>query len=379
MTRTADAVVIGAGVTGLSVALHLAEAGLRPVVVDRSGIAAGASGVQPGGVRQQWSTPLTCGLAREGAAFYRGLADRLETRSPVRFDACGYLFVAHSSARLEELTRSVAMQNALGVPSRIVTAAGAADLVPGLNAGTLTGASWCAEDGYVDRPQAAVEAFAAAAIARGAQLEVAEVVSLEQVEDDWNLTLRDGSALSAPHVVLAAAHDSPSLVRHLGLELPIEREERHLFFSTPVQERLLEPLVVSSERSFAAKQLADGRILASDLAAAGEPDSERQRWLGRVKSVIEELLPRLSFSSFALLVTGTYDVTPDNQPILGPVDGLPGLHLAAGLSGHGFMLAPAVGSRVAGSVLGEPPDDALQQLSYTRFAGELLHREAATV
>jgi sarcosine oxidase subunit beta len=379
MTRTADAVVIGAGVTGLSVALHLAEAGRRPVVVERRGVAAGASGVQPGGVRQQWSTPLSCTLAREGATFYRDLADRLETTSPVRFDACGYLFVAHGSPRLDELTRSVAMQNAIGIPSRIVTAADAAELVPGLDASRLAGASWCAEDGYVDRPQAAVEAFAVTAIARGAQLEIGEVVSLEQVGDDWHVTLCDGSTLSAPDVVVAAAHDSRSLVSDLGLDLPIEREERHLFFSNPVRERLLEPLVVSSERSFAAKQLADGRILASDLAAAGEPEGARRQWLGRIRSVFDELLPRLSFSSFALLVTGTYDVTPDNQPILGTVDGLPGLHLAVGLSGHGFMLAPAVGKRVAESVLGHAPDDVLQQLSYARFAGELLHREAATV
>jgi glycine/D-amino acid oxidase-like deaminating enzyme len=347
--------------------------------VDRRGIAAGASGVQPGGVRQQWSTPLTCTLAREGMTFYRDLADRLETTLPVRFDACGYLFVAHSDEKLDELTRSVEMQNAIGIPSRVVTAADAAELVPGLDASGLAGGSWCPDDGYVDRPQAAVEAFAAAAIARGAQLEIGEVVSLQQVGDDWHVTLQDGSMLTAPHVVVAAAHDSGSLVRSLGLELPIEREERHLFFANPVRERLLEPLVVSAERSFAAKQLADGRILASDLAAAGRPETERQHWLSRIRSVIDELLPRLSFSSFALLVTGTYDVTPDNQPILGAVDGLPGLHLAAGFSGHGFMLAPAVGRRIAGSVLGHAPDDALQQLAYARFAGDLLHREAATV
>jgi sarcosine oxidase subunit beta len=380
MTRTADAVVIGAGVTGLSVALHLAEAGVPPVIVERQGIASGASGIQPGGVRQQWSTELSCVLAREGAAFYRDLGVRLETTTlPVRFDPCGYLFVAHTPAKLHELTQSVAMQNAIGVPSRIVGAVEAAELVPGLDPSGLAGASWCDEDGYVDRPQTAVEAFAVAAAVRGARLEIGDVVSLKQVGNDWQLTLRDGSSLWSPHVVVATGDSTAALVRDLGLDLPIEREERHLFFSNPVQERVLEPLVVSSERCFAAKQLADGRILASDLGAAGEPEVERQRWLGRIRSVIDELLPRLSFASFALLVTGTYDVTPDNQPILGTVDGLPGLHLAAGFSGHGFMLAPAVGRRIAGSVLGHAPDDALQQLSYARFAGDLLHREAATV
>ena len=68
----------------------------------------------------------------------------------------------------------------------------------------------------------------------------------------------------------------------------------------------------------------------------------------------DELLPRLSFGSFVLLVTGDYDVTPDNHPILGAVEGLPGLLVAAGFSGHGFMLAPAVGRRIADAVARRP-------------------------
>jgi sarcosine oxidase subunit beta len=125
--------------------------------------------------------------------------------------------------------------------------------------------------------------------------------------------------------------------------------------------------------------LADGRILASDLAASGDPESGRAGWLRHVRVVADELLPRLSFSSFALLVSGEYDVTPDNHPVLGPVDGLPGLQLAAGFSGHGFMLAPAVGRLIAGSVLGAPPGAALLQLSHSRFDRELQHREIAIV
>ncbi|HEV7640612.1 MAG TPA: FAD-binding oxidoreductase, partial [Gaiellaceae bacterium] len=119
--------------------------------------------------------------------------------------------------------------------------------------------------------------------------------------------------------------------------------------------------------------------LASDLSATGDAASGRSTWRERVSTVIDELLPVLGYVSFPLLVTGYYDVTPDNQPILGRIDGLPGLHMAAGFSGHGFMLAPAVGQRVAGSVLGSEPDDALVQLSFDRFQKGSLHRELETV
>src|SRR5690348_2570514 len=129
-----DVAVVGAGITGLSVARHLRERGLRALVLERSGVAAGATGVQPGGVRQQWGTAVNCRLARESVAFWRGVDG---------FRACGYLFVAHSQATLQRLEANVAVQHAAGVPSRIVTADEAADLVPGLAADGLAGAAWC--------------------------------------------------------------------------------------------------------------------------------------------------------------------------------------------------------------------------------------------
>ncbi|MCW2963092.1 MAG: FAD-binding oxidoreductase [Actinomycetia bacterium] len=377
--RHSDVVVIGAGITGLSVALHLAEAGIKPLVLEREGVAAGASGVQPGGVRQQWSTPLNCRLARESAAFFADLPSRLDSTLPLGFSQCGYAFLAHSEERLAQLADAVLIQNAAGVPSTLLSPDEAAATVTGLATDGLAGASWCGEDGYFDRPQSVVEAFAQAAWARGAELQVADVVSISPDGDGWTLTLRDGSSIVTERVVLAAGCDTAALAATAGIDLPIEREARHLFYSEPIADRILEPLVVAPERHFAAKQLADGRILASDLAATGDPDAGRAEWLGHVRRVATDLLPRLTYVSFSISVTGFYDVTPDNQPVLGSVDGLPGLYLAAGFSGHGFMLAPAVGRRIAEAVLGGVADDALEEFSYARFARGALQRELVTV
>jgi sarcosine oxidase subunit beta len=340
--RPLDVAIVGAGVVGLAIARELSRRGARVAVFERTGIGAGASGVQPGGVRQQWGTPIACRLARESAEFYVEADEQLDSLVPLGFRRCGYLFLAHSEETLVRLTANVAVQRGEGIPARIVSPDEAATLAPGLAVEAIRGAAWCAEDGYFDRPQGVVEAFA-----RGLDVRIKEVRSTDELE--------------AGTVVVAAGVDTPLLVPGL----PIERDDRYLFYSAPVRERLLEPLVVSAERRFAAKQLGDGRVLASDLGARGD-ESQRERWHANVRARIEELLPRLTYVSFEVLVRGEYDVTPDHQPLLGQVGD--GVYIAAGFSGHGFMIAPAVARILADAILEGRHDDALSVLDVARFA-----------
>ena len=375
------AVVVGAGVIGLSVAWHLRQLGVEPVVVlERTGVGAEASGVQPGGVRQQWSTRISCELAIESVGFYRELDRRLRPAAQPRLEECGYLFVADTEDELARFDVGVRLQNALGIRSRIVDADEAAAIVPGLRTEGVAGAAYCAEDGYFDKPQAVVEGFAEAAQRQGATLEIGEAAALEPRADDrWTVSLAAGRSIVARHVVVAAGYGSPALLRTAGIDLPISKQARYLFFSEPIVERLLDPLVVASERRFAAKQLADGRVLASDLGADGDPESGRRHWRENVAAGIRSLLPLLEFVSFPMLVEGFYDVTPDHQPILGAVGGRAGLWLAAGFSGHGFMIAPAIGRRIADAVAGRGVDAALTELSLERFSGQELAHELQIV
>jgi sarcosine oxidase subunit beta len=345
MSPRPDVVVVGAGIVGLSIAFQLEEAGASVTVVDRAGVGAGASGLQPGGVRQQWGTSTNCLLVQESLRFYANAVERLQMRVDPCFRRCGYLFLAHTERALAGLRANVALQNGLGVPSRIVSAAEATELAPGLDMTTVVGGAWCDEDGYFDRPQAIVEALGARF-----EVELAEVSDLDE--------------LSADAVVVAAGVDTPRLLP----ELPIRAEPRSLFFSERIHERLLEPLVVSVEKGFAAKQLADGRLLASDLRAGSRAN---------VRRGFEQLLPRLVYVGLPTVVEGLYDVTPDHQPILGQVRDR--VWVAAGFSGRGFMQAPAVGRIVAASVLGAGSDPALAVFDAGRFAEGRLVPEPSVV
>lgn len=362
-----EIVVVGAGITGLSVAWHLLERGLGDVVVyDREGVGAGASGVQPGGVRQQWGTPVNCVMARDSLRFYLELRERLDARVDPGFRACGYLFLAHSDEALVRLAANVELQRGLAIPSSLLEPAAAAEVAPELDPDAIVGASFCPEDGYFDRPQSVVEAFAAAVTARGGEIRHAGVEAIAGDGGGWVVHLGEGD-VRADRVVVAAAADSVGLLAPLGVELPIEPEDRHLFFSDPLAERLLEPLIVSPERRFAAKQLADGRLLASDLSANGDADADRERWRRHVRTNVEEVLPRLVFVPLPQLVTGVYDVTPDHQALLGAIPGHDGLFVAAGFSGHGFMMAPEVGRGLAALVAGEEPGAHFSALAPDRF------------
>jgi sarcosine oxidase subunit beta len=376
---TADVAVVGAGITGLSVAWHLTQRGLSVAVFDGRGIGSGATAIQPGGVRQQWATEVACKMAREAFAFYGGIAERLQPAVDPGMTACGYLFVAQGEAELAAQRERLALQNSLGIPSREVTPAEAGALVEGLDADHIVGGVWCDQDGYFDRPLAVVGAFHEAAARAGARFHDAHVEALSRDGDGWLLGLRGGRSARAGTVVVAAAWDTPALLSPLGVALPIEREPKYLFYSDPIRERLLEPLVIAPERHFAAKQLADGSVLASDLGAGSRPGENRETWHSNVRRAITDLLPILEYVSFPVMVEGFYDVTPDRQPVLGPLDGLDGLFVAAGLNGRGLMMAPTIGRVIADGVVNGAMDAWVDALRASRFDDGVLTPELQVV
>jgi glycine/D-amino acid oxidase-like deaminating enzyme len=191
--------------------------------------------------------------------------------------------------------------------------------------------------------------------------------------------LRSGVSAGAGAVAVAAAWDSPTLLAPLGVDLPIAKEPKYLFYSQPIRERLLEPLVISHERRFAAKQLADGSVLASDLAAGSRPEEAKALWHSNVRRAITALLPILEYVSFPVLVEGFYDTTPDHQPVLGALDGHENLFIAAGLNGRGLMMAPTIGRVIADRIVSDTMEEAMMPLAASRFSGGTLTPEKQVV
>jgi sarcosine oxidase subunit beta len=367
--QTADVAIIGGGVIGCSIAYHLARLGVtRGVVFERKHVASGATGLCPGGIRQQFERDAECRLARRSMRFFEQANQLLEPEFPFFLERSGYLFLAESEALLSRFRQNVAMQNRVGVPSRVVTPAEIAEIVPCLVRDGILGGAFCAEDAFLEDCDGFTHSLMGRAREKGFQLKLEEVTNLKQEGLAWRIETTTGSWL-AKQVVVAGGTDSPSLAAYVGVHLPITVERRRLAYTERCEGELLHPLVVALERGFASKQLRNGVFYIGWLGETAESDD--LAFTEQALTIGATLLPLMATLPVRRVITGYYDSTPDHRPILGGVSGLDGFYLATGFSGHGFMLAPAVGEIMAGLIAGSTSDPLLQEFSVQRFTASI--------
>lgn len=363
--KGAEIAVIGGGVIGCSIAYHLAQAGMTDVVLfEREAVGSGATSVAGGGIRQQFEGLADCLLARYSVRFYEQINDILEPEFPFEFERCGYLFLADSSAELERYRSNVEMQNGLGIPSRLLTPAEVSALVPDIETDGLTGGSFCPADGFLEDTHGVTHALARRAQERGAAIHIAEVTSLRRKGRSWQLSTAEG-LFEADRVIVAAGVDTVPLAAQIEIELPVVATPRRQVHTMPAEAGLMAPLVVSIERGFAGKQRRNGSFHIGWLAETTDADDATfaERALGAGAS----LLPALAEVPIRRVVRGIYDMTPDHRPILGPVLPDEGLYVAVGFSGHGYMIAPAVGAIIASCLTGKPIDLPIEAFAIDRF------------
>lgn len=364
--QTADVAIIGGGVIGCSIAYHLAQLGMTNVVVfERKRVASGATGICPGGIRQQFEGQAECILAQRSMRFFERVNEILEPEMPFVFERTGYLFVAESEERMARFRRNVEMQNRLGIPSEVLDSDQISAIVPVMVRDGIVGAAFCGEDGFLEDCDGVTNRLLRCARDRGVRLQLQGITSIEVKNGSWMLTT-ESEIWSVGKVVLAAGVDSAGIARWAGVELPIMAERRRLAYTEPWPEKVLPPLVVALDRSFAGKQLSNGVFYLGWLGETGNSDD--LTFVERALSGGATLFPVLAELPVRRVIAGHYDLTPDARPILGTVAGLDGLYIAAGFSGHGFMLAPAVGECLAKLVAGEAADPVLKDFSLTRFA-----------
>ncbi|MGA8891985.1 MAG: FAD-dependent oxidoreductase [Anaeromyxobacteraceae bacterium] len=367
LPERASVVIVGGGILGLSLAHALAERGVQGVVVlERSYLNAGASGRNGGGVRAQWSTPTMVRLGLRSLRLFRSFAG--ETGVNVWFRRGGYLFLAPDEAQVKRLERNLEVQRAQGMRTRILTPDEACEVVPELDRSRFTAASWNPDDGVVF-PWPFLWGYAAAAEARGAVVRTfTPVTGLEITDGLVRAVETPAGRIRCDTVVNACGAWSPEVARLAGVSLPNRPTRHEILVSGPLKP-WLGPLVSALGTGLYFSQSQRGEIvggMGDPAEPAGISHGSSLRFLARFSRALTEYVPATAALPVMRQWAGNYDVTPDNNPILGAAGPENFLQLS-GFVGHGFMMAPAVAEIMADWMTGREKDEILERFTLDRF------------
>jgi sarcosine oxidase, subunit beta len=365
----ADVIVVGAGIIGASCAYHLADAGLRVLVVDRNEAAAmGSTGLSAAGVRVQFVEPVNVALSFASILEYR----RFETRFGVDpgYRPVGYLLLVPESGWADHL-RGVEVQHAAGAPVEVLSCDEARRHVEFDPTG-LAGATFGPFDGVVD-PDSVTQAYLRAARERGAQVRFrCEVTAVERDGDGW-VVRAGGAALRAPTLVNAAGCWAGALGRLAGLEVPVEPVRRMIYLTAPLAGRRTSPLVVDTATGTYFRT--EGERILFGRSNPDEPPGLTVGmdwdWLEPTLEAATARFPWFADESLdpAASWYGYYEMTPDHNAVLGRHDQAPGWVDACGFSGHGVQQAPAVGVAIREEIVdGRSHTIDIDPLRGSRFA-----------
>lgn len=385
LPRTADVVVVGGGVHGASVAYHLARrrAG-RVVLVERKFLASGPTGRSSALVRRFYAMDFLTRTGNASAQRFQRWADDVGGGDP-GFRQVGILWLA-AEDRAANLRENVRRARGLGVKVDLLTPGELKALLPAINADDLAVAAYEPESGYAD---AASTTNALAASARELGATIVQHVPVEALLVAGNRVTgvrTAGGDIQAPTVVVCAGLWAPGLLAPLGITVPIAPTRHQMcFFRRPPGFETHPGIIDRPSGTYMRPET--GNLTIVGLSAYREvvdPDQYNEgadaQEVMRNAELIANRFPVMEHGLSMGGYSGVYDVTPDHEPVLGPIPEYQGLHADFGWSGHGFKHSPAIGDIMAESVLeGRAAGWDLKPFRWSRFRdGDLLPPASST-
>lgn len=376
-SASTSAVIIGGGILGAVTLWELARAETPCILFESGRFGHESTGKSAAIVRMHYSNPQVVRMALRSREAFINLPELLDC--PPAYRRTGWIFLVDKHDR-ENAIANRQMQLAEGSQSIEVSLGDLQDYLPGVSPEGIDYALLEEDSGFAD-PFATTAAYISAARKLGAHAYEEAPVTEMLVENGAVTGVRvKGQTITCETVVLAAGAWSPALARTAGIELPIRlTREQDVIYETSPECPL--PLAVSMQvdRTYLRPLVEEGDSLL--LVGRGFPkpydyvETESCKWelddefVRDAQARVAARFPRLSNIRVRDGRVGLYSVTPDWHPLLGPVEGISGLHLATGGSGHCFKLGPAIGELVAGEILGTPASYAdVRDFRLERFA-----------
>ncbi|MET0425687.1 MAG: FAD-binding oxidoreductase [Actinoplanes sp.] len=369
MPESASVVIIGGGVVGLSCAYHLARAGVPDVVLlDSGALGSGSTSKAAGGVRAQFSDPVNIALGARGLETFGDFAARFDQE--IDFHRVGYLFLLSSPESVAAFEAGVALQNDLGLPSRMISAAEARRMSPLITDEGLLAAAYSPTDGHCT-PEAVVLGYATAARRAGATLHPNRAATGLEVRDGQVVAVGTAAGpIRTGAVICAAGAWSAEVGAWAGVHLPVTPLRRQILVTEPIPGLDPDtPFTIDFDTTFYFH--GEGRGL---LLGMSDPDEtpgfklhRSDTWLSRLGEIVGRRAPALADVGIASGWAGLYEMTPDHNALIGRDDQVPNFLYATGFSGHGFLMGPAVGEVMRDLYLDRPPFVDISGLSAARF------------
>lgn len=373
LPERADVVIVGGGVMGASAAFHLAEAGVDVVLIERSDLASGSTVKAAGGVRANFSDELNIALGKRSLAAFEAFSQR--PGQDIDLHQPGYLFVLTRPEDVALFTQSVALQNAMGVESRMLTPEQAKELSPYLNIDDVLAAAYSPRDGHCS-PESVVLGYAAGARRHGATVLTQTAVTGITVADGMITAVETSAGTIATSAVFDCAGAwSPEIARMVGLELPVVPHKREVLVTEPMS-GIPEDLAFTIDYATSFYFHREGAGLLMGFSDQTNPPgfdlSRSESFLEGLAELAMHRAPDVLDAGVRTGWAGLYEVTPDHNALLGEWHGVSRFLYATGFSGHGFLQGPAVGEILRDLYLGREPFIDVAPLRVERFEqGEL--------
>jgi sarcosine oxidase, subunit beta len=368
----AEVVIIGGGVMGTSAAFHLAEAGVTDVLLlEADQLSCGSTSKSAGGVRLQFSDEINIALALRSMDAFERFAER--PGADIGLRQVGYLFLLTDPNDVVLFEQNTALQNSMGVPSRMLSAAEAGRLSTLANVDDVLAASVCMRDGHAT-PDAVVLGYAAAARALGVEIvNRCPVIGIDVDGGEITGVRTAIGTVSTSTVICVAGAWSPGIAAMVGVDLPVQPVARPIWFTEPMPNRPENlPMTIDFATGFYFHS--EGPGLLFGMADTNQPPGfdapMRPDWLEVVGHVVAHRAPALLEVGIAGGWHGYYETTPDHNALIGESATVSRFIYATGFSGHGFLLGPAVGEVLRDLVLGHTPPVDVSGFDVERFAGE---------
>ena len=374
MTTTAEAVVIGGGVMGCSVAYNLAAKGMTRVLrLERDVLGSGSTGRSTASVHTHFSTDVLARLAWHSLHAFRNFNDVVG--GDCGFTETGHLVFAGRSAHAR-MTDSVALQQEAGIETSIINLRDAAEIAPGFNLEDCAAVAYEPLAGYADASGTTLT-YATRARELGVRTELrSPAIGLEINGGRITAVLTSQGRISTDRVIVTTGPWSKDFLSPYGIDLPMV-VTRHEVAAFAKPTGSLTNLAGASDLANQIYFRREGTDLV--LAGSGSPGEiienpsvyghrPTQGFIESVWNRLVKRIPLMEHAEYTNGFAGLYTSTPDRHPIMDTISGIKGLYLCTGFSGHGFKLAPAAGVAMAELVLdGRSSSLDITSLGMSRF------------